>query len=126
VESNAIQWATASLSDRFTNSGIICSVVAQQQDEIMNIRNLTLSCRALGRGIEKQIVSKTLLDLISRNSSTSISIPWVRGPRNSEFFNWAKAMRPSASFEEDEGVLILSKPELERAVEFESKKIEWL
>lgn len=86
------QFVTASLKDAFSDSGVIFAAVFSKSGNTLVSQNLLMSCRALGRGLENAIAGAALLAAAKNMPEMkSISINWVRGPRNSPALKWLES-----------------------------------
>jgi FkbH-like protein len=81
--------ATVALADRLSDSGDIASVVVEPADDEWKVRDLCVSCRALGRELEDAIVISALETIGVREGSTVV-IPWETGPRNEPGLSWLR------------------------------------
>ena len=76
------------MRDILSNSGIIAIVVAKRNDEILEILDFCISCRALGRKLEKIILLKSL-DILHTFLNTKKSVLYFKkGDRNLPFLNF--------------------------------------
>ena len=75
--------------DKFGSSGIILSVLISRnhQDEV-EILELLLSCRALGRGLEDFILREAFAQILSKYDSNTLILLSKDGPRNAPARNW--------------------------------------
>jgi FkbH-like protein len=78
---------TFSLSDRLSESGVIGVLCATVGDSL-NVHELCISCRALGRGIENEMVMAAINASVRSAAIQKISIDWARGPRNMPALEW--------------------------------------
>jgi len=89
---NDTHWVTVSLRDKFAESGIIFSILAEKDAESSWFAsNFVLSCRAMGRGLEPLIVRESLKALADVAGAESISVPWIEGPRNQPALDFLRA-----------------------------------
>lgn len=80
---------TASMSDRLSDSGLIAILVAAINDQReLLVKELVVSCRALGRGVENGMIAKMLELACEHLHCHSINFPWKRGPRNQPAITW--------------------------------------
>jgi FkbH-like protein len=99
TKTNASKVIITKLSDSFSDSGIIASMMYDsKKNEPIVIKEFVISCRALGRGLEKYIL-KSMLALISRQKIKKIG--------NEIFFDWNETDRniPAQKFIEDIGMI---------------------
>jgi len=79
---------TAKLKDRFGDYGLIGAILAlTKDDQVTEIRNAVMSCRALGRGIEDQFFS-TVFDILGTKGVTKIECWWRESPKNGQTENF--------------------------------------
>jgi FkbH-like protein len=71
------------VTDKYADMGIVGSSIIRYQDGNAIIDTLLLSCRALGRGIEKQFLIE-LMYLASNRGAKSILGQYVVSPKNSQ------------------------------------------
>jgi len=99
TKTNASKVIITKLSDSFSDSGIIASMMYDsKKNKPIVIKEFVISCRALGRGLEKYIL-KSMLALISRQKIKKIG--------NEIFFDWNETDRniPAQKFIEDIGMI---------------------
>ena len=77
---------TFSVKDKYSDSGIISYVVIENKKKYHQIIEFTISCRALGRGLEIFF----LLLLIKKFSINDLSISYIKTDRNTPFINMAE------------------------------------
>ena len=80
-------YATVALSDRLAESGVVAAVTAELDGETLRVRDLCISCRALGRGVEDVIVRELVLALCAPTTAR-VTIDWQRGARNAPALAW--------------------------------------
>ena len=80
--------AAIDLRDRLSESGIIGLVVARHEGETLIVRELAISCRALGRRLEDLMVAETLRALSVELPARRIKFLYRTGPRNSPARDW--------------------------------------
>lgn len=90
-------YVTASLRDKFVDSGIIfAALVANDTDSRrMKVDSLVMSCRAMGRGLEPLIVWQSLNTLVEQSGVSEIELTWERGARNQPFFDFLAESLPA-------------------------------
>lgn len=81
---------SADLQDRLSNSGTICVVAARRQGTELIVEELAMSCRALGRGIESQLVLAMLSGAVEDLPVSTVIFPLTSGPRNAPARTWLK------------------------------------
>lgn len=72
---------TVKASDRFGDYGLVGAMIFDASDVALTVDTFVLSCRALGRGIERKMLEKLAL-IASEWELESIDIPFLEGPRN--------------------------------------------
>lgn len=72
---------SAELVDRFGDYGIIGVVQLQPQEDGLEIRNLAISCRALGRRVEDALLG-FCSDVAARQGKPALLARFRKGPRN--------------------------------------------
>lgn len=73
---------TVSLSDRLSNSGIIGVCIAEKYDDVMEILDCYVSCRALGRGIDELIVKGAIKVIQQYLDTNKVHVNFQKGSRN--------------------------------------------
>ena len=77
---------TFSVSDKYSDSGIISNIVLQKNKSHYQIVEFTISCRALGRGLECYFLNQ----LIKKFSIKKLIISYIKTDRNEPFINLAE------------------------------------
>ena len=77
---------TFSVKDKYSDSGIISYLIISDKKTFHQIIEFTISCRALGRGLENYFVFL----LMKRFSINDLRINYVKADRNIPFMNFAK------------------------------------
>jgi len=82
---------TIKMSDNLSDSGVIAILLASKEDNNLVIKELTVSCRALGRNLE-DIMLPYLFNIAYKelNASKDIKILYKKGERNMPALNWLK------------------------------------
>jgi FkbH-like protein len=78
---------SVSLSDRFSDSGIVGSAVFRKKSNQAFLEEFLFSCRALGREAETFFLQQILSDL-KKTNCTEIEFKVVRGPKNQPALEW--------------------------------------
>jgi len=77
------QWLVVTqLSDRYSESGIIASVLFELNNRDLEIREFCISCRAIGRNIEKYILANMIEKMTPLVEFETVSVELNVGPRN--------------------------------------------
>ncbi len=80
---------TFSVSDKYSDSGIICSIELQLQKNYHQINEFLISCRALGRDLEYVFLNQ----LIKNYSIINLKIPYVITDRNTPFIKFIEKIK---------------------------------
>ncbi len=83
MEERKIQCLVATLADEISNSGKIAALSYSAQGNIVNLSEFVISCRALGRGVEKYIFRSMLSAILSDVSDCKIRTMRILGDKNS-------------------------------------------
>jgi FkbH-like protein len=81
-----IKVITFSVSDKYSDSGIISNIVLQKNKLYYKIVEFTMSCRALGRGLECYFLNQ----LIKKFSIKELIISYIKTDRNEPFIKLAE------------------------------------
>jgi FkbH-like protein len=102
VKRDGHEFITATLRDKFVDSGIIfAALVAVDVDSSqIVVDSLVMSCRAMGRGLEPVIVWGSLVALAERMAIDNVRLTWSKGPRNQPFFDFLSRTLPAETVEE--------------------------
>lgn len=93
---------TINMSDKLSDSGIIAILVANKSSEgFINLQEMTVSCRALGRNLENIMLPK-MFELANQhlNGNGKILINYKKGPRNMPAINWLMDLTKQTLLEE--------------------------
>jgi FkbH-like protein len=89
LENPASSIVTIRLRDRLCDSGLIGLLALNRQDGEIRVDELTISCRALGRGLEDLIIGKALECAFGKDvSRQSFFFRHSQGPRNQPARSW--------------------------------------
>jgi FkbH-like protein len=77
-----VEWLTVRVRDRFGDYGLVGAVMFTCQSGTLEVENLMLSCRALGRRVEHRMLSY-LDDLAQRRGLEQVRIKFALTPKNS-------------------------------------------
>lgn len=80
--------ATVELSDRFSDSGVIATLVAVRREERLVVNEICISCRAMGRKLENDIILGALLNMPIFNGCSEVAFVVIKGPRNLPAIEW--------------------------------------
>ena len=82
------QISSAALEDRLTDSGVIAIAVSQRQGARLIVREVCVSCRALGRQLEDVIVAHMLVSGPLFDGVAKVTFPFIDAPRNQPARAW--------------------------------------
>ena len=90
--------ASISLKDKLSNSGNVGALYGHQEDDVLVVDEICVSCRALGRGIENLIIAHALRAMIEEASGVlrQIRFRYRFGPRNQPAIKWLKKFTEAA------------------------------
>jgi FkbH-like protein len=86
----SVRVITVELSDRLSISGVIAAIVVRAVGKTLQVDDIAISCRALGRGVEDVIVTESLDKAATVLAASEIAIPFTVGPRNQPALDWRK------------------------------------
>lgn len=69
--------------DRFADEGIIGLAMAVEEDDHWRLDTFLMSCRVLGRGVEKALL-QTVIDEATRNGAASLQGEFIRSAKNGQ------------------------------------------
>ena len=82
---------TFSVSDKYSDSGIIASLIVEKLKETYIIIEFLISCRALGRGLEYIFINQ----IIKKFSIKDLRIHYIKTERNEPFIKFANEIKSS-------------------------------
>ena len=82
---------TFSVSDKYSDSGIIASLIVEKLKETYSIIEFLISCRALGRGLEYIFINQ----IIKKFSIKDLRIHYIKTERNEPFIKFANEIKSS-------------------------------
>lgn len=88
VDSVDHEVVSASLSDRLSDSGIIAFCVTNVVGGKARVKELCISCRALGRQLEDHVIFGALCAVAHQYEISALTFDLVEGPRNHPAFAW--------------------------------------
>jgi FkbH-like protein len=80
--------AAIGLQDRLSDSGLIGLVIAQRTGDTLTVRELAISCRALGRRLEDLMVAETVRAILAELPAPRVAFLHRSGPRNAPAREW--------------------------------------
>jgi FkbH-like protein len=73
---------TASIKDDISNSGVIAAVKVLDRGDLIELQEFSISCRALGRNVEKYLF-RAMLSKIDKNfEKLQVGVQFEEGPKN--------------------------------------------
>ncbi len=73
---------SVSLSDKLSDSGLICCCIGKKLPGEIEIEECFMSCRALGRGIDNIIIGEAIKGICKTLHCNNVRIDFRNGPRN--------------------------------------------
>jgi FkbH-like protein len=80
--------ASVQLSDRLSDSGIIAVIVAEREDDHLRIEELCISCRAMGRHLESDIIVHAMRQMPIWAGCRDVEFRVRHGERNKPALAW--------------------------------------
>ena len=88
LHSRQAEVASVALSDRLSDSGIIASVIAEREGKFLLVKEVCMSCRALGRRLEDVIILRALRNMKIFAGCEHVVFLYARRERNAPALNW--------------------------------------
>lgn len=83
---------TAAMRDRLSDSGVIAALLAENRNGALAVAELAVSCRALGRGVEGEMIAAMLeLARARLGAGPETRTAYTKGPRNAPALAWLRA-----------------------------------
>ncbi len=73
---------TVALRDRLSDSGIVAILFFRREGDVLSADEIVISCRALGRGIERAIVAEAVRTALRALPAAAVRFRFREGPRN--------------------------------------------
>jgi FkbH-like protein len=89
--------ASVQLSDRLSDSGIIAVIVAERSGNQLRVEELCISCRAIGRFLENDIVINALRRMSIWRCCEIVKFHVRKGERNQPALNWLNRLLEASS-----------------------------
>jgi FkbH-like protein len=88
-------FVTCSLTDKFSDSGIVCFLVIKPNSSTFEIFELCISCRALGRNLESLMIYECLRAWqdSARMNTNSFSLEFIENGKNAPVKNWLENLK---------------------------------
>ena len=80
---------TFSVSDKYSDSGIIAAIILEKKNSFFQIKEFLVSCRALGRNLEYIFISQ----IIKNFSIDDLRICYIKTDRNEPFIKFAEKIK---------------------------------
>ncbi|MGI9306079.1 MAG: HAD-IIIC family phosphatase [Gammaproteobacteria bacterium] len=96
LDAPACDAVAVSLSDRLCDSGVIAFVAAAREGAVLAVREICISCRALGRKLESAVIFGALQRMPNFKKCESVKFDYARGPRNEPALAWLKTQTGGA------------------------------
>ena len=80
---------TFSVSDKYSDSGIIAAVILEKRNSFFQIKEFLISCRALGRNLEYIFISQ----IVKNFSIKDLRICYLKTERNEPFIKFAEKIK---------------------------------
>lgn len=81
------------LCDRFSDSGLIGVIVIHKQDEDVVVKEVCLSCRSLGRGLEDALIIPAIVEATGFRGCRNVVFEVSVGARNEPAIKWLEKIR---------------------------------
>jgi FkbH-like protein len=76
------------LSDRLSDSGVIGAVFGRRVDSTLLVEELCISCRALGRSLESEMLASALEEMRRTLGVDRVEFEYAQAPRNAPGLQW--------------------------------------
>jgi len=76
------------LADRLSDSGLIGALYLKRSDDTIEVEDLCISCRALGRNLEDAMVSAAINAAIGNRPVRTVLFKHATGSRNAPALEW--------------------------------------
>ena len=87
LDQGSLHAVTVGLRDKLSDSGTVCVLFAANSDDNLNVEEICISCRALGRGLETAMIMQAIR-LLATETTTSVTFSYAHGPRNEPALTW--------------------------------------
>jgi FkbH-like protein len=81
---------TVALADRLSDSGVVAAIVGRRVDDVLELDEVCVSCRALGRRMEDAMLSHALRLMGGAQPPTRVWVAIADGPRNGPAREWLR------------------------------------
>lgn len=111
---------TVSMSDKLIDSGIIGCLIGHKHDDTLQVEDMFVSCRALGRGLDDVVVLGAIKCAADQLGCTKIGIEFQKGDRNgpaedfvAKYLNEHAKVASELDYKFPQGIVEISTPELD-------------
>ena len=91
MDENPANVVAIALADRLSDSGIVGILVGTSVNDTLEIEEVAVSCRALGRRIEDTMLTQALLLMLEGRGLSRVRFFVNQGPRNAPALEWLEA-----------------------------------
>lgn len=102
LASNDARIVTASVRDRLSDSGIVAEVISTREDGLLQVEEMAISCRALGRGLETRLLAESVSTAARSLGCDRVRFAFRAGPRNQPARDWLAGLLGRDPAEEPE------------------------
>jgi FkbH-like protein len=89
LDSDSVRVVTVGLADKLSDSGLIALCVVRFSEDSIQVEELTISCRALGRGLEDIIIGKAVeFACCDKIADQELEFKYTTGSRNKPALDW--------------------------------------
>ncbi len=81
MESDVSHVITYDVSDRFGSSGVSAAAVVVTTEDALRVEDWWISCRVLGRGVERAVL-RHIIGVAQAQGSSEVQVVYRKGPRN--------------------------------------------
>jgi FkbH-like protein len=82
------------VEDRFTNHGLTALIVMKKSEEAIRVTDWLISCRVLGRGIEKGLMAH-LGEVALKSSKATVVIDFMDSGKNAQVVDFLTTLAPN-------------------------------
>jgi|SRR5690554_1995964 len=88
MQSTKATVVSVALADKLSDSGAIAIIVAELEENILVVKELCISCRALGRELENDIILTAIINTKLFQQCGQVKFLYNEGPRNQPAKKW--------------------------------------
>ncbi len=97
---------TAVVSDRFGDYGLVGVIIFEKVTEALRVDTLLLSCRAMGRGVEHEML-RQVAEYAQSTGVTHIEVPYIPSARNQPALNFLESIEAGTKQVQEDGWLFV-------------------